>query len=398
MSSVRDQVFGLRQIVAVAVAVSIGALFVLFAAGAQSSRNADEEAALREVRKQINALESRLARQSTQRDDSARALRDAELQIAAGARNLRKVRADLAEQQARQRSLGLEQRRAHQWLAAERQALSQQVRMSYITGREEIFKLLLSQESPASLGRMLVYYDYFNRARSVRIAAVSSQIRTLQRLDEEGDQVRAELATLEQAQSEEVAAIGRLRDERRALLATLDAGIADANSEIERLRSEERRLAELVKQLAELLAGFPVSSEESFARLKGRLTWPVQGKVAGDYGKPRGGGPMRWNGVLLEAAQGTAVRTVYHGRVAFADWLPGLGLLIIVDHGDGYMSLYGHNEALLKESGDWVEPGEAIAQVGDTGGQARPSLYFEIRQNGEPVNPHQWIAQKPAGR
>jgi septal ring factor EnvC (AmiA/AmiB activator) len=99
--------------------------------------------------------------------------------------------------------------------------------------------------------------------------------------------------------------------------------------------------------------------------------------------------------VLLEASQGTAVRAVYHGRVAFADWLPGLGLLIIVDHGDGYMSLYGHNEALLKEPGDWVEPGETIAQVGDTGGQSRPALYFEIRQNGEPVNPRPWIASKP---
>ena len=192
--------------------------------------------------------------------------------------------------------------------------------------------------------------------------------------------------------------MGRSRDERRALLATLEAGIANASSEIGRLRGEERRLTQLLEQLAELLAGFPGSSEEPFARLKGQLAWPVQGKIAGDYGKLRGGGPMRWTGVLLEAAQGTAVRAIYHGRVAFADWLPGLGLLMIVDHGEGYMSLYGHNEALLKEPGDWVEPGETLAQVGDTGGQARPSLYFEIRRNGAPVNPHQWMAQKPARR
>jgi murein hydrolase activator len=124
----------------------------------------------------------------------------------------------------------------------------------------------------------------------------------------------------------------------------------------------------------------------------------VQGKLAGDYGQPRGPGPIKWNGVLLEAAAGTPVRAVYHGRVAFADWLQGLGLLVIVDHGGGYMSLYGHNEALLKESGDWVEPGEAIAQVGDTGGQARAGSYFEIRYNGEPVNPHPWIARRPAVR
>jgi murein hydrolase activator len=146
------------------------------------------------------------------------------------------------------------------------------------------------------------------------------------------------------------------------------------------------------------MAGFPVESEQPFAKLKGKLAWPVQGKLVGDYGKPRDGGPVRWNGVLLEASQGTQVRAVYHGRIAFADWLPGLGLLIIVDHGDGYLSLYGHNEALLKEPGEWVEPGESIAQVGDTGGRARPGLYFEIRHNGEPVNPHPWIAGRTPGR
>jgi septal ring factor EnvC (AmiA/AmiB activator) len=157
-------------------------------------------------------------------------------------------------------------------------------------------------------------------------------------------------------------------------------------------------LAELVVQLTELTAGFPVDTEKPFGTLKGTLAWPVQGRVAGDYGQPRGGGPVKWSGVLLEASAGAPVRAVYHGRVAFADWLPGLGLLLIVDHGGGYMSLYGHNEALLKEPGDWVEPGETIAQVGDTGGQSRPALYFEIRQNGEPINPRPWIAGKPAGR
>jgi septal ring factor EnvC (AmiA/AmiB activator) len=146
------------------------------------------------------------------------------------------------------------------------------------------------------------------------------------------------------------------------------------------------------------MAGFPVDTEEPFAGLKGKLAWPVQGRLAGDYGQPRGTGPVKWNGVLLEAAAGVPVRAVYHGRVAFADWLQGLGLLVIVDHGAGYMSLYGHNEALLKESGDWVEPGEPIAQVGDTGGQTRPGLYFEIRYNGEPVNPHPWIARRAVAR
>ena len=170
------------------------------------------------------------------------------------------------------------------------------------------------------------------------------------------------------------------------------------DEEVQRiLRAEEQRLAELVQRLGELMAGFPVDTDEPFAASRGKLAWPVQGRVTGSFGQVLGAGPVRWNGVLLEAAAGTPVRAVHRGRIAFADWLQGLGLLIIVDHGGGYMSLYGHNEALLKESGDWVEPGEPIAQVGDTGGQARSGLYFEIRQNGEPVDPNRWIA-RPAAR
>jgi septal ring factor EnvC (AmiA/AmiB activator) len=149
-----------------------------------------------------------------------------------------------------------------------------------------------------------------------------------------------------------------------------------------------------VVRLAEATAAFPVDTDEPFARSKGKLAWPVQGRLAGSFGQPRGAGPVKWNGVLLEAAAGTPVRAVHRGRVAFADWLTGLGLLVIVDHGGGYLSLYGHNEALLKESGDWVEPGEPIAQVGDTGGQARPGLYFELRYKGEPIDPAPWIAKR----
>jgi murein hydrolase activator len=363
---------------------------------AQSAKERDAQ--LQAVRKQIKALEGRLATQVARRNDDARALRAAELEAAAGARKLAELRAQLRSQQGQQRVLAEQASRTNATLAGERAALGKQVRLSYMNGREELFKLLLSQESPASLGRMLVYYDYFNRARSARIGAVSASLSKLHDLSSESERVAAELARIESEQAAEVAALARARDERKAAVEKIDAGIATSNAAMTKLRGDEKRLTELVVQLTELLAGFPVDTEQPFGTLKGKLTWPVQGRIAGEYGQPRGGGPVKWSGVLLEASSGTAVRAVYHGRVAFADWLPGLGLLIIVDHGGGYMSLYGHNEALLKEPGDWVEPGESIAQVGDTGGQSRPALYFEIRHNGEPVNPRPWIAAKPASR
>ena len=383
----------LARLIGVAVATAV----VGWSLGVAQDRR-ESEAALTAVRKEIKALQDRITRETTRRDEGTRALRAAEVEIAAATRKLAEVRGNVRTQQTARRDLTQETQRANRRLAAERAALAHQVRASYMTGREELFKLLLSQESPATLGRMLVYFDYYNRARSARIDRVAGELEKLGTLNEETARVEAELAALETAQALEVAALERSRDERRAAVGKLEAEIRDGTAAVAKLRAEEQRLADLVTRVSELMAGFPVGTDEPFATLKGKLAWPVQGKLAGDYGQPRGAGPLKWNGVLLEASAGTPVRAIYHGRVAFADWLQGLGLLAIVDHGGGYMSLYGHNEALLKESGDWVEPGELIAQVGDTGGQSRAALYFEIRLNGEPVNPHAWIARRPATR
>lgn len=380
-----------RAAAAVTVAVAVVSL-----AAAQSAR--ESRAALEAVRKEIKAVEAKLARETARRDESAKALRAAELEIAAATRKLAGVRSELATQRAARRDLGQQTDRANQRLAAERAALAEQVRLRYMTGREELFRLLLSQESPAALGRMLVYYDYYNRARTQRVAAVGAEVAKLHTLGTETGRVEEQLASLEAAQAQQVAALARSRDERRAAVAALEASIRDSTAAVAKLRGEEKRLTDLITQLSEATAGFPVDTDQPFASLKGKLAWPVQGRITGDFGQPRGGGPVKWTGVLLEAAAGTPVRAVYDGRVVYADWLPGLGLLAIVDHGGGYMSLYGHNEALLKESGDRVESGEPIAQVGDTGGQPRPALYFEIRYRGEPVNPHPWIVRRAAGR
>jgi murein hydrolase activator len=382
-------------------AVLVGAALVTAVLGlppavAQDQR--ESEAKLSAVRKEIKELQEKIARETTRRDEGARALRAAEVEIAAATRKLAEVRGDLKTQEAARRDLERETERANHSLAAEQAALARQVRSSYMAGREELTKLLLSQESPAALGRMLVYFDYYNRARSARIGAVTGELDKLAELGASTARVEAELQGLEAAQAREVEALEKSRNERRAVVAKLDEEIRDGTAAVSKLRGEEQRLADLVRRLSEVMAGFPVDGDEPFAKSKGKLAWPVQGRLAGDYGQPRGAGPVKWNGVLLEAAAGTPVRAIHRGRVAFADWLTGLGLLVIVDHGGGYMSLYGHNEALLKESGDWVEPGEPIAQVGDTGGQARPGLYFELRFNGEPVDPNPWMTKRAAAR
>jgi septal ring factor EnvC (AmiA/AmiB activator) len=388
---------GRRRVARRGIAAVIAAALLGWSLAAAQDRR-QSEAELSAVRKEIKALQERIARETTRRDEGARALRASEVEIAAATRKLAEVSGNVRTQEKARRDLELQAAGANRRLAAEKDALARQVRSSYMAGREELTKLLLSQESPAALGRMLVYFDYYNRARSARIAVVAGELAKLAELDAESARVQAELTALAEMRAKEVAALEKSRDERRALVAKLDAEIRDGAAAVTKLRTEEQRLADLVKRLSEVMAGFPVDTDEPFAKSKGKLAWPVQGRLAGDYGQPRGAGPVKWNGVLLEAPAGTPVRAIHRGRVAFADWLQGLGLLVIVDHGGGFMSLYGHNEALLKESGDWVEPGEPIAQVGDTGGQARPGLYFEIRSNGEPVNPNAWMAKRPAAQ
>ncbi len=369
-----------------------GLLWGAIAATAMAQSAEEEE--LEAVRQQIESLEQRLARQHVERDAGQRALRSVELEISASASELGVIREGLGTQRARTRALRQETDGATERLDGERNALAEQVRMSYLAGRQEMLKLLLNQESPSRLGRMMVYYDYLNRARSERVSAVNDEIATLDRLSAESQLAARELALLEQAQTNELEALGRARDDRRELIAAIERDILTSGSDIQRLREEEGRLTQLVAELESLLAGFPINSQVDFGSLKGRLAWPIPGSLISDYGDARAGGQLRWNGVVVGAPEGTPVRTVFHGRVAYADWLPGLGLLVVVDHGDGYMSLYGHNEAILKESGDWVTPGEVIAQVGDSGGQSQTALYFEIRQDGEPVDPRPWMGSQ----
>lgn len=358
---------------------------------APTAAQRSEEAALEAVREEINALEQRLTRQYVERDAGYRALRAAEAEISASASELGVIREGLEAQRARSRTLEQETLAARERLAGERQALVEQVRASYLVGDQEVLKLMLNQEDPARLGRMMVYYDYLNRARSERVRAVGAEIATLADLGRASERAAREFADLESAQTRELETLGRARAERRTLITRIEQSIEQAGNEVQRLREEEERLAQLVAELEELFEEFPVDSDARFGSTSGNLPWPVRGELINSYGDDRGDGQIKWNGFVVAAPAGTLVSAVYHGRVAYADWLPGLGLLVIVDHGEGYMSLYGYNEAILKEPGEWVVPGEVIAQVGDSGGQAQNSLYFEIRRDGQTIDPRPWM-------
>ena len=354
-----------------------------------------KEQELEEVRARISELKESMDASAKERDRLTAELQDIEVQIAEHRSRLKEIERDQAWTAGRKQTLEKElaDRQAH--LDAESEALAAQVRAAYMSGSQEKIRLLLNEQDPATLGRLMAYYRYLNEYRASNIGAVMEEIRKLEELN---SQIAAEAARLDQLAKSRYDELGRLdgaQQSRKTLLASLKQKMASEGAEVERLAAQEQDLTRLIAELSSILSDYPITSEEPFSRHKGKLTWPVAGALVHDFGQPRAGGQLKWNGVVLAASRGREVRAVYHGRIAFADWLAGMGLLVIVDHGEGYMTLYGYNETILKNTGDWVAPGDVIATVGDSGGQAQTGLYFELRQGTKPVNPRQWVTRRP---
>ena len=283
-----------------------------------------------------------------------------------------------------------------QKLATQRQTLSEQLRVAYATGRQQQVKMLLNQQDPAEMGRVMVYFDYLNRARARHISEFLHSIAEKKRVEETLNATLDEYQEALETRKKQKQSLFTQRLKRNELLARLERQINDQEKNLTELESSRNRIENLLMSLGELLADIPQSPSDSrpFNQQKGKLPWPVSGPFLASFGEARKQGGLKWNGVLISSKHGTPVRAVSHGRVAFADWLQGFGFITIIDHGDGYMSLYGHNETLIKQAGDWVAAGEVIATSGDSGGQPMPGVYFEIRARGKPVNPGSWCSRK----
>jgi murein hydrolase activator len=366
------------------------------AAAAQAQSSAQANAKLAAVRARIAALASRLNGELSERDALSARLRDAELLITEKRRHLDMLHAAQIAADRRRSELRGEQQRDQDALQTQRAALAAQVRAAYMIGRQEQLKLLLNQASPGGLGRTLTYYEYFAAQRSAKIAVIQEQVMRLQQLVAEIEQQDLELTTLQNDASREMAGLEHARGERAGALAALTKQLANGSEELGRLKREEQAVESLVADLARLMQDFPVDATQSFDRMRGRLPWPVQGRVTAHYQETHAnsGPDIRWNGEMIEAARGAKVRAPYFGRVVYADWLQGLGLLLIIGHSGGYMTLYGHAEVLYKSVGDWVAPGDVIAALSDANGAA-PQLYFEIREGRKTVDPAVWLKTNP---
>ncbi|MCM2331400.1 MAG: peptidoglycan DD-metalloendopeptidase family protein [Pseudomonas sagittaria] len=367
------------------------------------------------IQKQLQGTEREMGTLQQQIDNLEQQLKDGESEIERLDEEKKKLQSQRAEQQ---KLIAIQLRAAHQ------------------SGGQEYLKLLLNQQQPEQFARNLTYHDYLSRARSEQLASYNDTLRQLQAIEADLATQHALLAGQQLELQDRRSALDKVRDERRAALAKLNSELGDGDRQLKSRQREQAQLAKVLKTIEETLARQAREAEQArqlaerrareeterqrlaassgnserkatansgplvssnapafggpFAKARGQLPWPVDGRLLARFGTPRGDARLKWDGVLIGAAAGTRVRAIHAGRVVFADWLRGAGMLLIVDHGGGYLSLYGHNQTLLKAAGDQVKAGEAIATVGSTGGQDTPALYFAIRQQGQPSDPLRW--------
>jgi septal ring factor EnvC (AmiA/AmiB activator) len=363
------------------------------AAPAEAPDAAQAKAKLAAVRQRIAELTGRLGTELKQRDALGSRLRAADLAITAQRLRLESLAAARAAVERQRNELDAEAARNRAALETERASLAAQVRAQYTIGRADELRLLLSQTNPAEAGRMVKYYGYFARLRAARIEEIDSRETRVAELHADIERTEANLKSLQEETSREVAGLVRAREERAGAIQALSEQVQSGNEQLARLKQEEQAVESLVADVERVLKDFPVDSGQSFEQLRGRLPWPVSGKMTVRYQQTRDHGApsaVRLNGVMIETTRGAKVRAPCAGRVVYADWLQGMGLLMIIAHSGNFLTLYGHTEVLYKSVGDAVAPGDVIGAVSDAGGTL-PQLYFEIREGRKAVDPKAWL-------
>ncbi|HLB31496.1 MAG TPA: peptidoglycan DD-metalloendopeptidase family protein [Gammaproteobacteria bacterium] len=348
-------------------------------------------AELESVRGQIRATEDNLSTARTQLLELNNALRETEQAVAGLAAEMQTLEGRIEENRLQLDRLEQEKAGYASRLTDEREYLKRQIRAAYRMGRDDYVKLLLNLEDADKMGRMLAYFDYYNRSRSTRIAAIGEAMAGLGQVETEIRSGAAKLEELRDRESRQLALLTQAKEARNGALAKLEGHIDAEGKRLQILRQDATELEALLARLRQPDSAVAMVEDlPPFGSLKGDLKWPVKGRIAERFGSLKKDGKLRHQGVTIAAEGGTEVHAVSPGKVVFADWFRNLGLLLIIDHGGGYMSLYGHNGRLLKKVGDRVAADEVIGSVGDTGGQTRPGLYFEIRLTGDPVDPALW--------
>ena len=356
------------------------------------AQSAEElEAELEQLRQDIRSISDRLARERNQRKNEQAALANAEQELARLALERRDTSERLDQALARELRLLARAEALEAAIRQRRAALAEQLRIAYRVGLRSRLKALLAREDPTGISRVLALHGYLGRARLDAIAALAEEREELQQVRAEQRALALELQALGERQTAARAEQNQALRARRAALEALEDSIRNQTEKLAEMRESAEELEALLEELADALADIPPEIEiEPFADHRGELPMPVNAPLRATFADRRSG-DIDWQGWLIGAEVGQQVRAVAYGRVAYAEWLRGYGMMLIVEHGDGYMTLYGQNQSLVAAVGDWVAPGDVIALAGNSGGNSAPGLYFQIRHDGRPVDPAGWI-------
>ena len=362
---------------------------MLFCAGlAPAMAGAGEQEDLDKLRKRISAMQQELEKTSESKSEAADALRESERAFSDSNRKLytlSKQQHDAAGELARLQEKSSRLQLEMQGLQAKLAALLYQ---QYLGGQQEYLQLLLGNQEPDQAARDLQYYGYIARAQAAWLNALRGDLAQLEALSTQARRKNEELVALQEEAARQKAALEQDRHARQQVLLRVSARLKQQNREIGRLQRNENHLAQLVDKLSRM---FAQSNSSPFESLRGRLALPVKGRVSNKFGARRPDGTTLWKGWFVRVPAGQEVRAVAAGQVIFADWLRGFGNLLIIDHGKGYMSLYGNNETLYKQVGDTLRGGDVIAAAGNSGGNEDSGLYFELRHEGKPLDPAKWV-------
>ena len=412
---------------------------------------ADKQADLQELRGRIEALRKDLASSEGDRADAADRLRESERQISNLQRDLHRLASQRGQLQDRLDDLGRQSRELEGTLGQQQSQLEKLIYRQYLRGTPDSLQLLLNGDDPNQLARDLHYLTAIARTRAELLGEISTTLERKKALAADARARADELAEVEAEQKKQHDELSKQREERKAILAQVSDKVRNQRQEIGTLQQNEKRMTQLIDRLGKVLAAQaaeaaakaaraakaaqaaqaaarsrppvaqteaepprpaekppepvrprsvevenrlePAPSNGAFARLKGNLRLPVRGAVAGRFGTSRDGGGT-WKGLFIRASAGNDVKAVAGGRVVFAEWMRGFGNLLIVDHGDAYLSIYGNNDSLLKQVGEAVKGGETVATVGNSGGNPESGLYFELRHQGQPIDPMKWASLK----
>lgn len=359
-------------------------LCVLLFSSAQSIANNNEQ--LQQVKDKIAKQQQLLSNQKKTQRELTNALRSVETKLAKSAKSLHHTNQELTQVTQQQQQLLNKEHELATLKQSQQQTLSKQIKSAYMTGNNNVAQLILNQQKSSETQRLLGYYHFLNKAR---IDAIATLKVTLSELDEVKQQLIKTASTLEQLKVNQLGTRSSLDSEKKSrdsALAKLNKSYLKNSAELERFQLSEADIKQLIAK-AQISKPAELNGLASFKR---KLPRPSRGKTIHRYGTKRHG-QLKWKGITINGKEGESVNAVHHGKVIYSDWIKGFGLVLVIDHGKGYMSLYGHNQALLKNAGDLVNSNEKIALLGQSGGQNEPGLYFEIRYKGKAVNPNRWL-------